>query len=175
MAKKSVITVSNRADKSKTDLASIARENPALARRLASGNINGGGNRDLPLAEPERWHTYLANTYANDNAFWEMRELGWLPLEVADLRVKPEECGFRLSPDGHIVRGPEGKEMLWKMDREHYRILEQIRTDQNNQGIGSSKKARHDMAEAAASAHGSEAGEFMASLKGEVIDSIAGH
>ena len=172
MAKKSRITVTPRADAVKTDLAAIARENPALARRLQGQNINGGGNRDLPLKEPQRWQTYLANTYANENAFWEMRELGWVPLEVDDLLVKPDQCGFRLSPDGHLVRGAEGKEMLWKMDRAHYRVLEQMRTEQNLKGIGSQGKARHDMTEALASAHGSEAGDFMSSLDGQIVDQI---
>lgn len=174
MAKKSAITVSSRQDAAISNLASVARDNPALARRLKSGNVNGGGNRELPLKEPQRWQTYLANTYANDNAFFEMRELGWIPLVADDLKCEVQESGFRLSTDGYLVRGPQGQEMLWKMDRDHYRLLEQARTASNLRGIGSAKKIKSDLAEAASSQMGGEAGDYIHNLDGQVIDSIAG-
>lgn len=170
---KTRITVTPRADKVKTDLAAVARDNPALARRLQSGNVHGGGNRDIPLKEPARWQTYLANTYANDNAFFEMRELGWIPLTADDLSCTVQEAGFRLSPDNYIVRGPQGQEMLWKMDKQHYRLLEQARTAANLKGIGSAKKIKADMAEAASSQMGGEAADYIAGLDGSVVDSLA--
>ena len=164
MARKSQITVTSRA---KT-------RNAALARRLASGNIHTGGARSLPLKEPERWHTYVANTYVNDSAFYEMREKGWIPLEPADLNCTVEESGFTLSPDGYLVRGPQGREMVFKMDKADYRLLEQAKTAANMRGIGSATKAKADIAEAAGSQLGDEAGSYINSLDGQVIDMITG-
>ena len=161
--RKSQIAVSSRGDAART-------ANVALARRLA-GNVHGGGSRSIPLKEPKRWHVYIANTYANENEFYEMREKGWVPLEVSDLACPVEESGFRLE-NGALVRGEKGREMAWKMDAADYKLLEMAKRDQNMRGIGSAKKVKADMAEAAASQHGSEAADFIHNMPGQVIDSL---
>lgn len=166
MARKSAITVTNRGE-------SLKNRNAALARRLA-GNVHGGGNRALPLKEPERWHTYVANTYLNESEFYDMKQKGWVPLEVGDLGCSVEESGYRLSETGHLVRGPRGEEMLFKMDKADYRLLEAAKTAQNMRGIGSQSKIRTDMAEAAAGALGSEAADYIHGLDGAVVDRITG-
>lgn len=167
MAKKSTITVTNRGE-------SLKNRNAALARRLAGGNVHGGGNRALPLKEPERWHTYLANTYLNEGEFYAMKEKGWVPLEVEDLACSVDESGYRLSETGQLVRGPRGEEMLFKMDKRDYRLLEQAKAAQNMRGIGSQSKIKNDMAEAAAGALGSEAADYIHGLDGAVVDRITG-
>lgn len=173
MARKSQITVSNRADALKSGAAELARRNPALARRLA-GNPFGGGTRAIPLKEPERWHTFIANTYVDESAFLRMKENGWVPLTPDDLACAVEESGFRLSPDGYLVRGPQGQEMVFKMDREDYRLLADAKTQANLKGIGSASKIKADMAEAAASQMGDEAANYIANLPGQVVDRITG-
>ena len=47
-------------------------------------------------------------------------------------------------------------------------------TDQNKQGIGATSKIKADLAEAAGSQLGSEAGDYIHGLDGQVIDQIAG-
>lgn len=166
--RKSSITVTSRADRAKT-------ANTVLARRLASGNIQGGGNRGIPLKEPERWYTRIENTYVSDNRFYEMvHDLGYEPLKPEDLACKPEECGFRVSEDGNLVRGPQGQEMVFKMAKEDRAMLEQQMTAANMRGIGSTKQARADLANAAGSQLGAEAGDFMNGLDGSVVDRIVG-
>jgi hypothetical protein len=163
--RKSQISVTSRADGQKT-------RNAALARRLA-GNVQGGGSRSLPLKEPQRWHTYIANTFLNEDEFYRMRhERGWEPLMPEDLACKPEEAGFMVSPDGYLVRGPQSKEMVFKMDAEDYKLLEAAKTQQNLKGIGSAKKIKADMAEAAAASHGSEAADYVNNLPGQVVDGL---
>lgn len=173
MARKSQITVTARAEGVKNAHAEIARRNPALARRLA-GNPFGGGSRAVPLKEPERWHTYVANTYVNESEFLLMKERGWEPLTEDDLACPVSESGFRKSPDGYLVRGEMGREMVFKMDVEDYRLLEQAKTNANMKGIGSAKKIKSDMAEAAASSMGDEAASYIHNLDGQVIDRITG-
>lgn len=167
MARKSSITVTDRADSAKS-------RNAALARRLASGNLQGGGNRAIPLKEAERWHTYIANTYLNEGQFYDMRQKGWVPLEPGDLSCKVEESGFRLSEDGYLVRGPRGEEMVFKMEKEDYAALVAAKTAANMRGIGSASKIKHDMANAAGNTLGSEAGDYIHGLSGGVIDTITG-
>jgi len=177
--KQTQITVTSRAAAAKASLAAIARENPALARRLASGTINGGGSVTIPLREPERWYTRIDNQLADPNMFYRMRhELGYEPLTPEDLPegVSPTSIGFRVSEDGYLVRGAAGQEeMPFKMARDHRALVDQMATEQNLKGIGSAKKIREDMANAAGSQMGSEAGDYINSLDGAVVDLIAGN
>lgn len=170
---KSRITVTDRAEVAKNAAVELARRNPALAKRL-QGNPHGAGSRTVPLKEPTRWQTYIANTYVDESAFLRMRENGWVPLTPEDLDCTVEESGFRLSTDGYLVRGPQGQEMLFKMPSEDYRLLAQVKTEYNLKGIGSAKKIKADMAEAAAGSMGDEAGSYINNLEGQVIDRITG-
>lgn len=166
MAKRQpTITVTSRGDLQKT-------RNMALARRLA-GNVHGGAPRAIPLKEPERWQVYEANTYANENEFWLMRERGWVPLEADDLAVPVDQTGYRVE-NGALVRGERGKEMLWKMDQADYAILMAAKTEANMRGIGSKQRTREDLANAIAGPHGSEAADFIYNSPGSVIDTITG-
>lgn len=166
MPRKSRITVSH-------DAEAVKNRNAALARRL-SGNPFGGGTKALPLKEPHRWHTYLANTFVDENAFYAMKEMGWVPLTADDLACSVEESGLRLSPQGYLVRGAEGREMMFKMAAEDYRLLTQAKSDANLRSIGSASRTRSDIAEAASSQLGDEAASYLSKLDGQVIDTITG-
>lgn len=173
MARKSQITVTDRAELAK-NRATLAARNPALARRLA-GNPFGSGSKAIPMKEQGRWHTYIANTYVDESAFLRMKENGWVPVTEDDLACTVEESGFRKSTDGYLVRGPQGQEMLWKMDAEDYRLLQDAKTQANLKGIGSRKKIQADMAEAASGQLGDEAAEYINNLPGQVVDTIVSH
>jgi hypothetical protein len=173
MASKSRITVTSRANVAKDRMAAAAR-NPVLAKRLA-GNLHGGGNSTLPLKEPGRWYTRIENQLADPNMFYRMRhEMGYEPLTAADLNCTPQEAGFR-EENGVLVRGAVGhEEMVFKMATEDRAVLEQAMTQANLQGIGSAKKIKADLAEAAGAQLGSEAGDYINGLSGSVIDQIGG-
>lgn len=171
--RKSDITITSRAEGAKNRFAELARTNPALARRLKSGNPFATGSREIPMAEPGRWHTYIANADADARAFHKMKAGGWVPLEEADLACPIEESGFQKMPDGSL-RSPDGKDMVFKMAMEDYRLLVRMKTEANMAGIGSQSKIRSDMAEAAGSQLGDEAGSYINSLDGQVIDRITG-
>lgn len=151
-----------------------SRRNAALARRLAPGaNPHASGTKDIPLKDKGRWKLYLANDYAGGDELYRMRhEMGWEPLELSDLACKPEEIGYRVNEDGHLVRGPQGREVLFKMAIEDYRVLEMRKTELNNRGIGSASKTKSIAAEAAASTFGPEAGDYVHKhVVGTVTDS----
>lgn len=173
MAKKQ-ITVTSRAAVSKDRMVAQLRANPVLAKRLATGNVNGGGTSGLPLREPERWYTRIENQLADPNMFYRMKnELGYEPLTAEDLGCTPQEAGFRVSEDGYLIRGAVGhEEMVFKMSREDRALLEQAATEANLRGIGSASKIKSDAAEAVASQFGGEAGDYISGLNGSVIDSI---
>lgn len=164
---KQPIQVTDRADAATT-------RNLALLRRLGGANVFGQGSRAIPMREAGRWKLYVANTYANENAMYDMREKGWEPVLPKELACAVEESGFRVSPDGFLVKGPQGQEQLWKMPVEDYRLLQQTKTAANMRGIGSGSQTKHDIANAAGAALGSEAGDFLHGLQGHVIDTITG-
>ena len=177
MARKSQITVTSRADAAKTQIAGELRVgNEVLAKRLRSGNLQGGGSIAVPLKEPERWYTRIENQLADPNMFYRMRhELGYEPLTPDDLACKPSDAGFRVSEDGYLVRGPAGQEeMVFKMLHSDRAVLDTMYSESNKKGIGSSKTVKADMAEAAGAAIGAEAGDYISGLQGSVVDRIAG-
>jgi hypothetical protein len=157
----------------KSTISVTPRRNDALARRL-SGNPHATGLKTYPLKEPKRWQLYVGNNYNNDDELYRMvHELGWLPLEASDLACKPEEIGFRVSEDGNLVRGPQGKEMLFKMPIEDYTILQQRKTEANNATIGRPGAAKAAAAGAVAAAFGPEAADFVDKhLVGQVTDTL---
>ena len=140
-----------------------SRRSAALERRLQAGaNPHQTSAKVIPLREPHRWQLYIGNDYAGDDGLYRMvHEYGWLPLELSDLACKPEEIGYRVNESGHLVRGPQGREVVFKMDKADYALLVQRKTEKNLQGIGSASKTKTQAAEAAASAFGPEAGDYV--------------
>lgn len=173
MPRKSSITVTDRAEGARNSATELARRNPALAKRLA-GNPHGSGSRQIPLKEPGRWATYVANTYVNESEFVLMKERGWVPLTADDLACKVEESGFKLSTDGYLVRGPQGQEMAWKMAAEDHRLLTAAKTEANLKGIGSRSKIKADMAEAGAAQFGDEGATYISKISDGVMDHVGG-
>ena len=148
--------------KEKSTIQVTPRQNDALARRLSSSNPHGTGQRKIPLKEPKRWQLYIANDYNNEDELYRMvHDLGWEPLHVDDLACKPSDIGFRVSEDGHLVRGPQGREMIFKMAIEDYRVLEQRKTEANNATIGKPGKTKQAVTNAVAAVHGDEAASFV--------------
>lgn len=150
-----------------------SRRNAALARRLApGGNPHATSARTIPLREPHRWQLYIANDYAGQDELYRMvHEYGWLPLEPADLACAAEEIGYRVNESNHLVRGPQGREVIFKMDKGDYALLMQRKTERNLKGIGSASKTRTQVAEAASNAFGAEAADFIyKNVKGTVTD-----
>jgi hypothetical protein len=150
--------------------------NAALARRL-QGNPFATGSKSVPVRDPEKWALRWANSDANENRHYQMtHDLGWESVTPADLPegVTPDQIGLRVSEDGGLVRGVRGQERLYKMAAEDFAAVQQRKTEANLRGVGSAAKIRHDMANATASAHGSEAADYVHNLPGEVVDKMIG-
>jgi hypothetical protein len=150
-----------------------SRRSAALERRLSKGaNPHATSAKVIPLKDPHRWQLYIGNDYAEDDGLYRIvHEYGWLPLAREDLACKPEEIGFRVNESGHLVRGPQGREVVFKMDKADYAVLQQRKSEANMRGIGSASKTRQQVAEAAASQFGAEAGEYIhKSVTGTVTD-----
>ncbi len=164
--RKSQISVTSRADKAL---------NAVLARRLKGGNLHGaGGTRAIPMKDGG-FYTRIENNYADESMHYRMvHELGYEPVTPDMISCKPEEIGFKVSADGYLVRGPNGGEMVYRMAAADRKLLEQAQTEANMAGIGSRSKTQAQLASVAGQTFGDEAGEYLNSLDGQVIDQIAG-
>jgi hypothetical protein len=142
-----------------------------LEKRLSGGNPFGIESVPIPLKDPG-WVTYIANGGRSDGRLYQMKAVkGWEPVLVSDCAVKPEDIGFRNSPEGYLCRGEKGQEVVFKMRQADFTRLQQAKTAQNLKDIGSGAKTKAAIETAAAAQFGDEAGQFVKEhFVGEVRD-----
>lgn len=87
-----------------------------------------------------------------------VHRLNYVPLTPADLAVKPETIGFTVSPDGFIVRGVSGQELLVGKPKDEYDEHQRAKAERNLAAL-SPGRVRDEVSQAAAKEHGSEAGD----------------
>ena len=130
-----------------------------IDRRLK--NPFGTPSRDIPLAGEKR--TWVVRTFCADpehpNRHYDaVHRLGWMPLTREDLAVSVESLGFVVSPDGRIVRGPKGEEVLMGMPKADYDAVQQAKSVANLKSLDG-RAVRNEVAQATATTHGDEAGD----------------
>lgn len=131
-----------------------------LEKRLSGGNPFGVESVPIPLKEPG-WVTYIANGGRSDGRLYEMKAVkGWIPVRINEVAVTPEEIGFKASTDGYLCRGEKGQEVVFKMREDDWKRLRAAKTASNLKTLGSSARTKAAIAEALASQHGDEAGQF---------------
>ena len=134
-------------------------------RRLSGERVRNRGL--IPLREPGRWALHQANTLVNDARHYTMvHEAGWLPVTIDDLKpgTTPQSVGYRLAEDGRtLCKGPRGDEVLYKKERSVHEAIKLREAKANLKPTQSESAAKADIANAAAAAHGAQAGEYIAS------------
>lgn len=135
-----------------------------LAKRLA-GQPFGVKTSEIPLREPGKWALRVANSQASDSRHYDMiNKLGYKRVSADMLAegISPESIGWRLAEDGQtLVRGVRGDEVLYCMPKDVHRQIQMAKADANTKSLKSESAAKNDVANAAASALGSQAGEFL--------------
>ena len=150
------VTVVNREDLASHDTDAV------IARRL-SGEPFGTRNTTIPLKEGAKWSTYEANSMADRNMHYRMvHELGWIPVRVEDLAhgLTPESIGWQVADGGHLVRGPQGDQRLYKMPADVRQSITNAKAKANLRGMGSAKAVKQAVTEAASAQLGDEAAAF---------------
>ena len=70
--------------------------------------------------------------------------------------------GFRTAEDGKtLVRGARGDEVIYKMPKEKYDAIQKAKAEANTRAMRSGTAARDDVANAAGSSLGDEAGSYI--------------
>lgn len=130
-----------------------------ITRRLM--NPFGSPSREIPLRGDKRgWvvRTFVADPEHPNRHFDAVHRLGWVPLVAADIAVSVESIGYVVAPDGRIVRGLHGAEVLMAMPAEEFARVQQAKSDANIRAMRKDQ-TKAEVAQAAAKEHGSEAGD----------------
>ena len=131
-----------------------------LDRRL--NNPFGQPSFDIPLKGEKRgWvvRTFAADAEHPNRHYDAVHRLAWVPLSATDLTVSPESLGFNVAPDGRIIRGRHGEEVLMAMPKEDWEKVQAAKSEENERRL-KPKKLRDATAQATAKEHGDEAGDM---------------
>lgn len=97
---------------------------------------------------------------------WRAKHNGWTIVKKAEIVDTDQIGAFSEGPDGAIVRGERGQEVLMSMPRDDYRALELAKDRFNRRNMGDSEKATNDAIEAAGEKFGDEAANFLQKSRG---------
>ena len=151
--------------------ADVARE--IIKQRIEGGKVFESGKDPIMFRDPTlvgRWFNSLINP---DHIWNAKRRKGWQPVTGDMLADSDQLGGLTVNSAGHIVRGERGQELLMFMDRESFEAIKLAKARESDRRMGSSDKAKDDIAEAAEAELGPGQGDAIRrGLVGEVTDGI---
>jgi hypothetical protein len=131
-----------------------------LERRAAGIGVHGEGSPKIDLKEPGWECRWFNSEVAADHIWRAKNRKGWdnvRPEELAD----PEQIGgYQTSPDGFVVRGEKGREVLLKMPSEYRAKIERQKAAQNLRDMDPHRQ-KAEIANAAGKSLGDQAGSFI--------------
>jgi hypothetical protein len=130
-----------------------------IERRLA--NPLGKRTREIPLKDELKGWTvrvFTKDAEHQDRHYEAVHELGYTPCKPEDFPVDPQSLGFSLSPDGHVVRGEKGQDMVMRIPTADWKKIQRAKAMANLQSI-KKHNLKEEVAQATAKTHGDEAGE----------------
>lgn len=120
------------------------------------------------------WEPRWFNAALAADHIWRAKENGWQGVRPGELADPDQIGGFQVSPDGFVVRGDKGQELLMKLPADWRKQIQQKKTEQNTRNMRPGAMKR-EVAEAAGKALGDQAGQFVndnVRVVGDVRDSI---
>lgn len=145
-----------------------------IRRRLESGSAFAqGGSLPIRLKNPNlvcRWF----NAEKGPDHLWRAKNVGgWAPVTEDMVEDLEQLGGYNLVDGTAIARGERSRERLMCMPSDAYAQIQAMKTAANDASIGSSKKTKADIVQAASVALGDEAASFLEHQTfGEITDSV---
>lgn len=131
----------------------------AIANRIK--HPFGMSESALPLKDPRRWQQRIFDRGFRNNRISEAKYKGWVPLEPEDIEGDPEDYGWRV--DGHqIVRGDRGSEIVMKMQKDEWKLVNQAKTAANVKQTFGIKQTKAAILERSSQEQGDQATSFLA-------------
>jgi hypothetical protein len=120
------------------------------------------------------WDARWFNAAIAADHIWRAKEQGWQGVVPAELADPDQIGGFQVSPDGYVVRGDKGQELLMKLPSDWRKQIQKSKTDQNLKNMRPGVMKR-EVAEAAGRTLGDQAGSFIndnIKVVGDVTDQV---
>lgn len=131
-----------------------------LERRAQGVGVHGQATPRIELKEPGMECRWFNSEVAADHIWRAKNAKGWENVRPDEL-LDPEQIGgFSVSPDGFVVRGEKGREILMKMPSDYRTRIERAKITENIRNMDPHRQKR-EVAEAAGKALGDQAGEFL--------------
>lgn len=121
----------------------------------------GAPSQAVTLKTPGQWAVRIVNSKSRTGRLHDIiHNKGWAYVTPEELDGTPDELGFE-AKDGRLVRGEHGEEVLVKMPQRDFDEIQDAKARLNLKNLGG-KQMRDAVAQEAAVAHGSQAGDAVA-------------
>ncbi len=130
-----------------------------LERRLQ--NPFGEPSSPIDLTKPGMIPRWFNGAIINDKV-WRAKQKGWIPVRPSDVADQDQIGGTNVSPDGFVVRGDRGQEVLMMMLRDEFDQIQMAKTRHNIRVLRDPNRQQSEILESAASKFGSETADLMA-------------
>lgn len=121
----------------------------------------GAPSTQVTLKTPGQWAVRIVNSKSRTGRLHDIiHNKGWAYVTPDELDGTPDELGFD-AKDGRLVRGEHGEEVLVKMPQKDFDEIQDAKARLNLKNLGG-KQMRDSVAQDAAIAHGSQAGDAVA-------------
>lgn len=108
-----------------------------------------------------RWHVRYINT-ANDGRWAQIKARGYIPVRISDLKDREDVSDLvKGTADDYVRRGDTGKEVLMKRPLELHNAVKASERSARTGRIVNKKQLQSDLAEAAGSTYGDQAGSMV--------------
>lgn len=114
-----------------------------------------------PTGKKRKWYLRWINGSLEGRTSQVVDGMGYVPVKIAELRNAEGVTGLAKSDDGVVRRGDRGQEWLAKMPLEIYTAIKRAQQEQRDKRNRNAKLLKEDLANAAGSALGSEAGDMI--------------
>jgi hypothetical protein len=145
----------------KTDEQKPKRPSISILERRAQGvNVHGSGSPIIELKDPG-WSVRWFNAEIKADHIWAAKnQKGWESVRPEELKDPEQVGGFQTSPEGFVVRGERGRELLMKMPADYRVQIERQKAALNIRNMDP-HRTKADVATAAGQQLGDQAGQFI--------------
>jgi len=152
--KKPRVTVTERNQQTELE---VLLSDPRYKARL--DNPFGQPSAPIELKDDTRECRWF-NAAIQEDHIWRNKRKGWDQVTPADVSDLEQLGGYSVSPEGFIVRGERGREILMSMPKQVIRAVRAAKTEHNNRTMGRAGALKAELTEAVSNKFGDEAGTF---------------
>lgn len=114
----------------------------------------------IGLKDDSREARWFNGALGSDH-IWRSKRKGWDQVRPDDVSDLEQIGGYQTSPEGYVVRGARGEEVLMSMPKVVRQAVQIAKTRQNQANMGNPNATKAEVVSAAGKQLGSEAAEYL--------------